>query len=418
MKTIQRVYFNMKTIISILVLSISFSAFTQTLDRQMSALVRTVKNKPVTQDVVLKDLISTDAFDGKHFKIVKGKSNDAIRFVDDEALVFRAATAYFHLSKAREYFVTKLKSNYVQNLPKMVIRIELTNKFSELGHFANDNLEPQFNNALSIPAGKTPAHFPVEKQVQWGDEIWFRPSKKIHLRDLKVNDSSNREFQVLLKQFRNQVHMQSLQRFLSVAVVAMIEGNTETLTSSDSLVRVVGSSVLMETGYQLIDPITKLFSRKWYWLDTALVPEIIYHEYAHVALSDRLKLSHSSAIIEGMADFFAGQIANSAELATNIKKYNTYSGKDASKKKDYMIQFESGEYANTDFVFGMLWELKNILGEEKGEAFMYELRKKLDTNSTIRGELIEGILMTCDNMCESPFVDKLKLLKALNLRGI
>jgi hypothetical protein len=153
-------------------------------------------------------------------------------------------------------------------------------------------------------------------------------------------------------------------------------------------------------------------------LETALVPEIIYHEYAHAALSDHLVLSHSSAIIEGMADFFAGQIAKSPKLAKHIKKYNTFNGKNAKKKQDYMIQFEMGEYANTDFVFGLLWELKSIIGQEKGEAFMYELRKSLTTNSSIRGELVEGIITTCEKVCTSPFIDKLNILKALNLRGI
>jgi len=85
------------------------------------------------------------------------------------------------------------------------------------------------------------------------------------------------------------------------------------------VIRTVGSSLIMEFGYQFIDPISKATARKWYWLDTALIPEIIYHEYAHAALSDHLVLSHSTAIIEGMADFFAGQIAGSPKLAKHIK---------------------------------------------------------------------------------------------------
>lgn len=149
--------------------------------------------------------------------------------------------------------------------------------------------------------------------------------------------------------FRKQIHMQSLQRFLAEAIIATTRDGFAITT--DSVIRTVGASVIMEAGYHFIDPLTRLFTRKWYWLDTALVPEVIYHEYAHAALSDYLVLSHSTAIIEGMADFFAGQIAHSPELAKNIKKYNTYNGKNALKKKDYMIQFESTDYANTDFVF-------------------------------------------------------------------
>jgi hypothetical protein len=406
----------MKTKILLFSLILPTLSFAQSLDRKMEALIRTESNKPVIGQVVLTDLVSSEGFDGEHFKIVKGKTEEVIRFDSDKSLSFRAATAYYHLTKARNYFVNKLKSDYVTSIPKMTIRIEHTNQFSELGHFAHDNLEPQYNNALTVPAGNGLESRGVQP---WGLEIWFRPSKKIHIQDLKVNNLEQREFQVLMQSFRKQVHMQSLQRFLSMSIIALIsETSSADPLSMDSLIRTAGSSVIMEAGYQFIDPLTKLFSRKWYWLDTALIPEIIYHEYAHAALSDHLVLSHSTAVIEGMADFFAGQIADSPELAKHIKKYNTYNGKDATKKKEYAVQFETQEYANTDFVFGMLWELKNIVGEAKGETFMFELRKKVTTNSSIRNQLIEGILQTCDEMCTSPFVDKMRILKAFNLRGL
>lgn len=404
----------MKTKLLLVTLLVPTLSFAQSLERKMEALIRTEKNKPVVTDVVLKDLTSAEAFEGEHFKIVRGKGEEAIKFTDDKALTFRAATTYYHLTKAREYFVNHMKSKYVASIPQMTIRIDHTNQFSELGHFAHDNMEPQFNNALTVPAGKGLASRGVKP---WGTEIWFRPAKKIHVRDLRVNNSANREMQVLMKQFRNQTHMQSFQRFLMTTVLALTEDGVS-LDPKESIIRTVGASIIIEVGYQAFDPITKALSRKWYWLDTAVVPEIIYHEYAHVALSDHLVLSHSTAIIEGMADFFAGQISGSPELAKHIKKYNTYSGKDAERKQDYMIQFEMTDYANTDFVFGMLWSLKEILGEEKGESFMFDLRKKLTTNSTIRGQLIEGILQTCEEQCASPFVDKLRILKALNLRGI
>lgn len=404
----------MKTLISSLLFLPSL-LFAQVTERSFEALVRNDRERPVFTQVVLKDLISNDSFEGEHFKIVKGKSDEAISFDADRSLVLRAATVYYHLTLAREYFLTKVQSEYVATLAQLTIRLEHTNQFSELGHFANDNLDPQFNNALTVPAGQGLASKGVKP---WGTEIWFRPSKKIHLRDLKTNGLETREFTVLMAGFRNQIHMQSLQRFLAVSVVALTQEGSPSPFAFENLMRTVGSSLILEAGYQFIDPISKAVSRKWYWLDTAMVPEIIYHEYSHVALSDHLVLSHSTAIIEGMADFFAGKIANSPKLAMHIKKFNTYNGKNAKKKKDYMIQFEMNEYANTDFVFGLLWELKNILGEEKGEAFMFELRKKLTTNSSIRRDLVEGILSTCDEKCDVPFLDKIKMLKALNLRGI
>jgi len=404
----------MKNLILIIALIFAANAFAQA--RTFKAVVRTENNRATEEMIELENLISDTSFDGEHFKIVKGKSDEAIKFDAEEDLVFRAATAYHHLTVARNYFINKVKSEYVSKSEKMVIRIEHTNQFSELGHFAHDNLDPQFNNALTVPAGKGLASRGVKP---WGSEIWFRPKKKIHISELNTNNLANQEFKVLMRGFRNQIHMQSLQRFLAGAVGALVSGSTRSNPLSvDNVIRTVGSSLIMEFGYQFIDPISKATARKWYWLDTALIPEIIYHEYAHAALSDHLVLSHSTAIIEGMADFFAGQIAGSPKLAKHIKKHNTFNGKNAKKKQDYVVQFEMTEYANTDFVFGLLWEIKNILGEEKGEAFMFDLRKRLTTNSTIRGQLIDGILKTCDSVCEQPFVDKIRILKALNLRGI
>lgn len=405
----------MKNFILATILLGSTSAFAY--ERAMDAVVRTESNKARIEEIILKDLISPDSFEGEHFKIVKGKSDEAVRFdEEDEGTLLRAATTYYHLTKSRDYFVNKIKSDYVAEMPQMTVRIELTNQFSELGHFAHDNLEPQYNNALTIPAGKGLASRGVKP---WGIEIWFRPKKDIHLRDLKVNDLANREMMGLLRGFRNQIHMQSLQRFLAQTVSALVAKNPHASPfAMDSLVRTAGSSLMMEAGYQFIDPISKVTARKWYWLDTALVPEIIYHEYAHAALSDHLVLSHSTAIIEGMADFFAGQIANSPKLAKNIKKYNTYNGKNAKRKQSYMIEFEMDEYANTDFVFGLLWEMKKIVGEDIGEEFMFDLRKRLTTNSTIRKQLVEGLFETCREKCKVPFNDTVKIMKALNVRGI
>jgi len=404
----------MKNLILIIILFLIATNFAQA--RVFKAVVRTESNRAHQEDVVLQDLISETSFEGKHFRIVRGKSNEAIKFDDSEELIFKAATVYYHLTKARNYFLNHIRSALVADQGQMIIRLELTNQFSELGHFAHDNLDPQSNNALTVPGGKGLASRGVQP---WETEIWFRPKKRVHIDDLKVNGLANQEFKGLMRGFRNQIHMQSLQKFMvNILQVMMGTSRQSSPFSIDNVFRTAGSSVIMEFGYQFIDPITKLASRKWYWLDTALIPEIIYHEYSHAALSDHLLLTHSTAVIEGMADFFAGQIAGSPKLAKHIKKYNTFNGKNAKRKQDYMIQFEMGEYANTDFVFGMLWEIKNLLGEENGEKFMFELRKRVTTNSAIRKELIDGIIQTCDEYCANPFVDKIRILKALNQRGI
>ena len=380
------------------------------------AVIRTKKYKAKIEKVVLTDLLRKDCFEGVHFKMVKGKGSEAICFNEaDKELKLKAATTYYHLSKAQEFYAEQMGSEYVKSLKQLVIRLDITQQFNELGHFGNDNIEPEYNNALSIPAGRGLESRGVKP---WGNEIWFRPAKSIHIDDLNTRGGGD-DFKGVLEAFRSQTHMTTLQRFISTLVQGQLpRSGTPTTGWVDFAMRTVGASVIMEAGYQASEPLNKLLSRKWYSLDTALVPEIIYHEYSHIALSDRLELSHSTAVIEGMADYFAGVIVDSPKLAKKIKKYNTFNGKNAKNKKDFAIQFETTDYANTDFVFGLLWDLRRILGEKEATQFIYSLRSEITTNSSIRNELIEGILNTCERSCKNPFIDKVSILKQLNLRGI
>ncbi|MFY7992154.1 MAG: hypothetical protein ACOVP4_02595 [Bacteriovoracaceae bacterium] len=406
----------MKKLLYVSAFILSSSAFAQVLhEARHEAVIRTKNYKAKIEKVTLSHLLKKDCFEGKYFKMVKGKDNEAICFDHtDKELKLRAATVYYHLSKAHQFYTEQLKSEFVKSHRQMVIRLEITQQFNELGHFGNDNITPEYNNALSIPAGRGLESRGVKP---WGNEIWFRPSKSIHISELNARSDSD-DFQGVLKAFRSQTHMTTLQRFISTVVQGQLPKAGGTSTWIDFAMRTVGSSVIMEAGYQASGPLNKLLSRKWYKLDTALVPEIIYHEYSHIALSDRLELSHSTAVIEGMADYFSGVIANSPKLAKKIKKYNTFNGKNAKNKKDFIIQFETTDYANTDFVFGLLWDLRRILGDHEATKFVYALRGKVTTNSSIRNELIEGILKTCEDSCANPFIDKISILQQLNLRGI
>lgn len=398
--------------------SIILSSFStvHAFEAKQEAVVRTKNYKAKIEKVVLKDLITENCFDGKFFKIVKGKSNSPICFDEkDKELKLKAATTYYHLSKAHDFFTNQINSDYVKSLGPMVIRLDITQQFNELGHYGNDNIQPEYNNALSIPAGRGLESRGVKP---WGNEIWFRPSKEVNIEDLTVRGGGD-DFQGILKSFRTQTHMSSLQRFISTLVQGQLPAaGTPAQGWLEFAMRTVGSSVIMEAGYQASGPLNKLLSRKWYKLETALIPEIIYHEFSHIALSDRLELSHSTAVIEGMADYFAGVIANSPKLAKKIKKYNTFNGKNAKNKKEFTVQFETTDYANTDFVFGLLWDLRRILGDNEATEFVYALRDQITTNSSIRLELIEGILKTCEQTCKSPFIDKISILKQLNLRRI
>ncbi len=371
------------------------------------AVVRDHNFKAVIDDVTLPDLTSDEGYEGKYFKIVKGKDKEAIRFDDSEELQLKAATTYYHLNKARKYFAEVAKSKYVQDLPQLTVRVELINVFNEVGHFANDNLDPQFNNALTVPAGKG---YPPKNIEPWNMEIWFRPSKEINIKDIPGAGGQN--VKSALTDFRNQTHMTNFKQFMTLLLQGSVTGDPS------NVLRLAGSSLLMEVIYQTSDIAAEFFSRKIYRLDSALVPEIIYHEFSHVALSNYLELSHSTPVNEGMADYFAGKIANSKMLALKIKEYNLFNGKKVQRKQQYNMAFERGDYANTDFVFGLLWNVGATVGEEVEIPFMNTLASKLNTNATIRDDLIEATLETCKTTCKSPLNDRLKLYKLYNTKNM
>lgn len=403
---------NMKLVFLTFSVVLSSQVFGFEIDKKVVARNEKFKAKIMTRKLV--DLESSDSYDGKFFKIVFKKSEEAIKFTEhDSDVQLKAATTYFHLNKARKYFVETLKSEHVKSLPKLTIRIDITNKFSELGHFAHDNLDPQFNNALSIPTG---VGYPERGIESWSNEIWFRPFKRIHIRDFTNNNSEDVKMKYILRQYRNQTHMTSFQKFLSRLLLGEIIYSDDTPLSA--VMRLAGTSIIVEGIYQTTGIAAELFKQRWYRLDSALVPEIIYHEFAHVALSDHLAITHSSPVNEGMADYFAGKIANSKELGTKIKDYNLFSGKKVKKKQMYRFQFERQDYANADFVFGLLYETEKVVGKKNGQIMLYNVRENIETDSTIRGQLLEGILGSCKKHCENPGLNRIQLLKLFHYKGI
>lgn len=398
-----------KVLITGLLIVWTATAFAEVVSKR--AVVRDENFNATIKEVVLPNLTSDNSYEGKFFKIVQGKNEDAVRFDDSEDLQLKAATTYYHLSIARKYFADVIKSSFVQSLPQITIRLDLINVFNEIGHFANDNLSPQFNNALSVPAGKG---YAPKKIDPWGNEIWFRPSKEINIKDFKGVVDYGPGLKNALASFRNQTHMTNFEQIVIYLYGASVNGTTPV----SNVMRLVGSSLLLEAIYQTSDFTAEFFSRKIYRLDSALVPEIIYHEFSHIALSDHLELTHSTPVNEGLADYFAGKISNSKKLATNIKDYNLFSGKKVEKRQQYRLAFERGEFANADFVFGLLWNVGQTVGTDIEGPFIYDMTKSINTNMSIKDDLINATIETCKVECKSPFNDRLRLYKLYNSKNL
>lgn len=407
-----------KLLISVLCLVSFADAFAQ-LSPTFSVLVRKEDSAGTRYEKVeLEELESVDGFDGKYFKIVKGKSNEAIAFNDpDQELVKKAATVYHHLSKARSFWLEKLQSKRVEELPKLVVRLEITNLFDEQGHFAHDNRSPQFNNALSIPEGETPEWVPETRKDKWEKEIWFRPMKYVDTKELLAAMGPNPltlALQELESPFINYARNQLSQSLME----QIFYPNYATGSLGRSFMIFAGTIAMTKVIIGASKKMDRLFVDKWFYLDSAMVPEIVYHEYAHVMLSDHLQMSHSTPVNEGLADYFAAVMSNQRRV------YNKVPGRSNSKPKDphndstYGHWHEANQNATADFVLAVLWDVRETLGEEVGDKVVYKARTFLKTETaTISDHLIRSLLYACDEVCESPRRDKLKLYKLFGKRG-
>lgn len=403
---------------------VALMAFTMALSSNASngpvltVLKRGEKNlKVYLEKEELDNLESNESFDGKYFKLVLGKNKEAISLTEkDEKILVKAASVYYHLSKAREFWVTRMQSQVAVEMPKIVVRLEITNVFDELGHFAHDNRNPQYNNALSVPEGETPSRVPANKQDKWGKEIWFRPKKNILSKDLPtagpnpITTSLMALENPVLGFLQDQFNLQLMQNFFYPSYVGR--------PVSNDVVQLIGTYALLKViihGSKYADP---LFMDKYYYLDSAMVPEIVVHEYNHMVLSDHLAMTHSTPVNEGMSDYFVAVMSKKKKIYAKVRGHSNAAAKDPQNKRPYSHWDESNRMATGDFTLSVLWDVRETLGEESGDKVIYQARRYLKTeSSTISEGLLRAILRACDDKCEEPRRDKLKLYQTFQKKG-
>jgi hypothetical protein len=375
-------------------------------------------NKSYVTDVPLKDLESSNSFDGKYFKIVKGKSNKAISFSDDDGeLLLKAANTYHHLTLAKDFWINRLRSDLPNQIPKIVVRLEITNLYDELGHFAHDNRDPQFNNALSVAEGETPSWVPAAKQDKWSKEIWFRPMKKISTKDLQ-NDLGPNPVTIGLRSVEAPFISYTQNKFNMTLLEHVLYPNYVQRPLWQEAIIFAGTIALTKAIIEASKHLDRLFIEKWFYLDTAMVPEVIYHEYAHIVLSDHLKMTHSTPVIEGMADYFAAAMTGKSKVYAKVTGHSNINPKETDHNRPYRHWNESNYYAAGDFVLAVLWDVRETLGPEIGDRVVYEARKSFNTHSaTIADHLLRSILRACEKVCNQPRVDKLRLFETFTNRG-
>jgi len=399
-----------KYIVSICLCLISLYSYAFSIEMQI---INRGKNfKIETQQVLLDDLTSSTHFISPHFVIYEGRSEEPVSFDAPEDLLLKAATTYYHLTKARAFFIDSLQSDYVAQLPLIKIRLDLINDFDEIGHFAHEHKNPQFNNALTIPPGEGLELMGVNA---WDHEIWFRPAKEIAFKEVEQMAQLIQQEKQKINGFRKNFHEGNSQRAL-FSMIGRLRSD-----SKDSPIFSKGdiiSSGSIELFYQAFPLISKVLSPKHFFLETALIPEVIYHEFAHVALSNHLPTTHSKAVIEGLADYFAARIGNHHRIAQKAKQFSNIKGKNGENDLTYTPDLEMASNANYDFVFGLFWDITQKLGFLRTDELLLKACPHLNTSSDIRNDLINALIKSCKSNSNRVHTELLVLYDIAKSRGI
>jgi len=388
---------------------------------RFTVITRNAHGKAIFSQVELPQLINPAYAETPDFKIVIGKNSEPLEWAkasDDDRL--RAANLLYHLTLAKRFYLDVLHSEEVARLEQVTVRIDFSNSFDRIGHWANDAKDPQFNNAHSIPKSNPDDQLGIEGAPQWNREIWFRPTKSIPMKELLAELPKN-PMAGTERSIRQALYPSLAQQGVASVLPTLFSSEAIASPLLNSVTRQGGTIVAIEGAFQVMRLVNRALLPKAYYLDTAMVPEIIDHEFSHIALSDYLNPTHPTPVVEGMADFFAATIANSPDLAKKIKAYSKGQGKSGKKIKTFSIEYDTNAKATADFVLAMLWGLRDRLGADAATQLVWESRHDLNTfDSTIRRgnhSLVEALLNACapqHHICQAPEYDRLRLLQYFN----
>ncbi len=362
--------------------------------------------------VTLEKLYCNNTFEGEHFKIVYSTEDKPISFDhEDKALILKAANVYHHLTIARNFWVDEIKSEFVTTMPQITIRLDITNGYSSTRQFKHAEQEKNHNNAWSIPAGQTPRF--AEEQKKWFKEIWFSPMKKVESRKEVKSKGDNPVHQSLLL-VKEPVTMMNTNALIFTGLGAIRYPSINGSLVLDNALISVGTIAVLFGLIETTKHMDKLFTDKYYFIDTALIPEVIYHEYAHIAMSDTMKTVHSVPVIEGMADYFAARISNRKKMYSELKKISNNRAKNPDNNSLYSPYLEGHWNAHADFTLGVLWrgklEFEKINEQRlaKGQPLLadydnlvFEAHKSLNEYSDIANDLTKALLDSCREVCSS-----------------
>ena len=396
----------------ITLLSTSAFALEEFCPKKFDVLERQKKDKYESVSRQLDMLYCTNRFEGPNFKIVYATEDEAISFdSENKQLIKKAANVYYHLMLARSFWTERIASEYVMKLPQVTVRIDITNAYSNTRHFKNEEQEKNFNNAWSTPEGQTPGF--VKDKKKWGKEIWFSPMKKIESRK-QVKSTGKNPIHEGLEAIKEPITDYNKSALIYQGMSLLVVPTINQSNVLQQALQRVGTIAVIYGLSEVTKYMDKVFIEKFYFIDTAMVPEIIYHEFAHIAMSDTMKTIHSVPVIEGMADYFAASISARSKMYKKIDKISTNTFKDAESKLLYHPYLEGSWNATSDYSLSLLWlgkkkfEEQNEVRQKKGQDplvnydnLVFQAHFGLNENSDIANGLTKALIDACDRNCSS-----------------
>lgn len=360
----------------------------------MKAIVRDHSMNLSAADVQVSELgLDSDGEHFKHFHIVKSTNDEALLLSDmSEKDKLRTLTLGFHLTKARTYFTKILKAEHLNNLDKITVRYDMARSFNTGRHFSSKDVE--YNNAVTHKGAN---QYSLPGVKKWGSEIWFRPAKEEETKAPKGTMPSPDVQDELLNLADSAIVDITKSQSMGLGMYAF---NPNHYVSQLGLILVMKKIVPNVLDFIITSVPFKVS------LDSAMIPEVVYHEFAHVALSDSVPLTGSFAVSEGIANYFAAVISGNTAIADKLGEYGSnISSIDLSERLRYSTKYEvNSNLAHHPFTYNYLWKMRgrvskevSISGDDSAFVFdriVFESRKYIDFSSdlTISKSLPEALM--------------------------
>jgi hypothetical protein len=385
-----------------------------------------VHNGAATIEVEFPNLKDPRFAETPDFKIVNQMEDSPLewsKLSDEDRL--RAANLIYHLTYAKQYFLNVMHSEEVAKLEQITIRINFINDYNRRTHWSDENNNPQYNTSNSIPAGSgfrvkfdDKGEMIEKTPISWNREIFFRPAKPLSVKDI-LNKLPQDPLNPTIKTARDVIYPTQISTAIQngFRYLSNTNGSTQIVSSTTHQ---VGTLAVIEGAFILMKQVNRWLLPNTYYLDAAMVPEVIYHEFSHIALSDYMTPNLGTPVIEGYADYFAAQIAGTPKLAKKLKAYSRGFERDGSKSKNYSLDLENNDQSTSGYVLSLLWGLhdqKKGLGADKTLELVWDARKNLKTyDAEIRNQLSHELRLSCQHLCAHPGNDDMTIIQYFDLR--